>query len=387
MTSRERIMAVVFGAIPDRVPVSLYKIDPFDNESFWAGHKSFEKLLGVARECQDTFHLYRPKTGFFFSAPGSIEVRVEEFQDTPLSKTVHLSVNTRFGKLTRSARTSITSVHQWVQKPWVESENDIMKFLELPYTPFTPALSEYYKIAGTLGDRGVVVIALPDPLAVIAELFAPGDMPNFMLSSPDLIRQLLEKMQERLINLYRFISGAVSGVIIRIRGAEYATPPVLPPEYFPDIKKVFSDVVLRYDRELIDILRSGNKNYVCYHWHGQIEPFLPLVLKMGIDILEPVINSFDSPNTLLKIRRIVGDRVVMMGGLLVEDMEFRTSEEIREMIKDAIIQGGRQGRFILIPSDIPESSPISSQMEANYIEFLQAGINYGKYPLGYFPTP
>lgn len=381
MTSKERIMTVLMGGMPDRVPVSLYKIDPFDKDSFWAGHKSFEKLLNTARECQDTFHLYRPKTGFFFSAPGSIEVKADEFQDTPLSKTVHLSVNTRRGQLTRSARTSNTSMHQWVQKPWVESENDIKKFLELPYIPFNPDLSDYYQITGALGDKGAGVIALPDPLAVIAELFAPGDMPNFMLSSPKLVHQLLEKMQERLVNLYRFISGAVSGVIVRIRGAEYATPPDLPAEYFHDVKKVFSDFVLKYDRELIDILRTGNKNYVCYHWHGCIEQLLPLVLKLGIDVLEPVVNAFDTPNAILKIRRIVGEKTVIMGGLLAEDMEFRTSGEIRDMAKEAIIQGGRKGSFILIPSNIPESSPISSQMEANYVEFLQTGINYGKYPL------
>jgi len=188
-------------------------------------------------------------------------------------------------------------------------------------------------------------------------------------------------MQERLVNLYRFISVSVSDVIIRIRGAEYATPPDLPPEYFHDVKKVFSDFVLKYDRELIDILKSGNRNYVCYHWHGQIEPLLPLVLKLGIDILEPVVNSVDMPNMILKIRRIAGERVVIMGGVLAEDMEFRTSAEVGDMAKEAIIQGGRRGRFILIPSNIPESSPISAQMEANYIGFLNAGINCGKYPL------
>ncbi|MCM8760334.1 MAG: hypothetical protein NC832_01270, partial [Candidatus Omnitrophica bacterium] len=93
MAGRERIMAVIKGEMPDRVPVSLYKIDPFQKNSFWSHHKSFENLLTFAREYQDTFHLWRPKTGFFFSAPESIETRVEEFKDTPLSKTVKISVN------------------------------------------------------------------------------------------------------------------------------------------------------------------------------------------------------------------------------------------------------------------------------------------------------
>ncbi|MCX8082397.1 MAG: hypothetical protein N3D17_03220 [bacterium] len=381
MTSRERIIAVIRGMMPDRVPVSLYKIDPFEKDSFWVQHKSFEKLLSAAKEYQDTFHLWRPKTGFFFSAPGSIETKVEESQDTPLSKTVKISVETRRGLLSRTARTSMTSMHLWIQKPWIESERDILKFLELPYTPFKPDLTEFFQINSELGDRGIGVIALPDPLAVIYELFAPGDMPQFILSTPKLIYRLLDEMQKRLINLYRFISTSVANTVIRIRGAEYAVPPHLPPEYFPDIKKVFSELVLRYDRELIDILKRGNKNYICYHWHGDIEKLLPLVLKLGIDILEPVINTSDTPNYILKIRKITGDDVVLMGGLMAEELEFRETSEIVAMTKEAIIQGGRKGRFILIPSGIPESSPISNQMEKNYIEFLKTGVEFGKYPL------
>lgn len=381
MTSRERITKTIEGIIPDRIPVSLYKINPFEKDSFWTQHKSFEKLLAAAREYQDTFHLYRPKTGFFFSAPGSVDTVVEEFEDTPLSKTVRISVNTRRGLLFRIARTSKTSIHQWIQKPWVESEKDILKFLELPYTPYRPDLTEFFRINNELGDRGVCIIALPDPLAVIYELFAPGDMPQFILSSPKLIYRLLDKMQERLVNLYRFISTSVSNTIIRIRGAEYAVPPSLPREYFPETKKFFTELAFRYDRELIEILKKGNKNYICYHWHGDIEALLPLVLKVGIDILEPVANTADTPNYILKIRKIVGNSVTLMGGLTAEELEFRETSEIVSMTKDAIIQGARNGRFVLIPSGIPESSPISPQMERNYIEFLKTGVECGRYPI------
>ncbi|HNS31666.1 MAG TPA: uroporphyrinogen decarboxylase family protein [bacterium] len=381
MTSRERIMAVLLGGMPDRVPVSLYKINPFEKESFWAKHKSFEKLLQAAAELQDTFHIYRPKTGFFFSAPGSIEVKAEDFKDTPLTTTVRLSVKTALGELTRTSRTSNTSIHHWVQKPWIENERDIRKFLALPYIQYQPVLSEYYQLLNDLGDRGIAVIALPDPVGVTGELFAPGDFARFAHNSPSLIKELLEKMHKRLINLYRFISMSVSGAVIRIRGAEYATYPEIPHEYFKDTRKAFLDFVLRYDKELIDILRSGNRNYICYHWHGDIEPLLPYVMKLGIDILEPVVNTFDMPDRITRIRKTTGDKIVLMGGVLSEDMEFRSSSEVRLMVKDAILQGGKNGRFILIPSSIPESSPVSPEMEANYIEFLKAGTEFGKYPL------
>lgn len=102
---------------------------------------------------------------------------------------------------------------------------------------------------------------------------------------------------------------------------------------------------------------------------------------MGIDILEPAVNSFGVPNKILRLRKLAGDSIVLMGGLLAEDMEFRRPNEIRPMLKEAILQGGKKGRFILIPSNIPESSPISPEMETNYIEFLKAGAECGAYPL------
>ncbi|MGC8976355.1 MAG: hypothetical protein ACP5OB_01845 [Candidatus Ratteibacteria bacterium] len=381
MTSKERILTVLRGGIPDRVPVSLYKLNPFDNDSFWAKHKSFERLLKKAQELQDTFQFYRPKTGFFFSAPGSIDLKVEEFQDTPLSTTVKLTVETEYGPLIRIARTSNTSFHQWVQKPWIEREKDILKFLSLPYVPYQPDFTEFHNIEKNLGDKGMMVLCLPDPVGVVGFLFAPGDFGKFALDYPKLIMQLLEKIYERLLDLYRFVSFSISNTIIRIRGAEYATPPNLPPEYFPDIKKAFSEFVLRFDRSLIEILKRGNFNYICYHWHDGIEELLPIVLKMPIDIIEPVCNGVELPNRILKTRKIAGDNITIMGGIILEDLQFRPKEDIRNLVKDCLFQGARNGRFVLIPSDIPESAPISPEEEENYIEFLEAGVSFGKYPI------
>jgi len=381
MTSRERIYTVLRGGIPDRVPVSLYKINPFDSDSFWAKHKSFENLLKKAQQIQDTFIFYRPKTGFFFSAPGAIDLKVEETHDTPISTTVKLTVETDYGPLTRVAKTSSLSIHQWVEEPWIKREKDIHKFLSLPYIPYQPDFTDFYELEKKIGEKGVMVVALPDPLGVVGFLFAPGDFAKFALEYPKLIMELLEKIYERLLDLYKFVSFSVSNAIIRIRGAEYATPPNLPVEYFHDIKKVFSEFVYRFDRNLIEILKRGNFNYICYHWHDGIEELLPIILKMPIDIIEPICNSFEIPNRILKVRRIIGDSITIMGGIMTDDLDFRTGEEIRNLVKDCLIQGARRGRFILIPSDIPESAPITPELEQNYIEFLETGYNFGKYPI------
>ena len=381
MTSKERILSVLNGIIPDRVPVSLYKIDPFDENSFWAKHESFKNLLEVAKKIQDTFHFYRPKTGFFFSSPDSVDVKVEEFQDTRISKKIKLTVETELGPLTRIARQTLVSSFEWVEKPWVENHHDIEKFLTLPYTPFKPDISDFYKIQANLGDRGIMVVALPDPVGVCGTLFAPGTLSHYLSEYPSLIYRLVENFYIRLKDLYTFISQNIEGAIIRIRGAEFLTPPTLPAEYH-DVKALFNDLIIKYDRVLIEILKMGRKNYISYHWHDNISELLPQVLKMGPDIIEPVCNSIEKPNLILRIKRMVGESVVIMGGLTADVLEFRSREEVNSMVKEAILQGARRGRFLLIPSGVPTSAPLSPNLEENYIEFLQAGYNYGKYPLG-----
>ncbi len=41
MNTRQEILALLRGQQIGKIPVSLYKIDPYDEKSFWAGHASF----------------------------------------------------------------------------------------------------------------------------------------------------------------------------------------------------------------------------------------------------------------------------------------------------------------------------------------------------------
>ncbi len=142
--SRQEILALLRGQQIGKIPVSLYKIDPYDEKSFWAGHSSFQRLLeNMRRDCHN-FFFFRPFTGFFFSAPGSIDVKEERKQDTRISETITLFVETEKGRLTRTARITRMGSEQWVEKPWITSSHDIEKFLSLPYTPYSPDMSAFF---------------------------------------------------------------------------------------------------------------------------------------------------------------------------------------------------------------------------------------------------
>lgn len=374
--SRQEILALLRGQNIGKIPVSLYKIDPYDEKSFWQGHSSFQRLLEKMRTDCHNFYFFRPSTGFFFSAPGSIEVKEERKQDTKISEVVTLTVETEKGTLTRSARTTRLSSEQWVLKPWITHIHDIEKFLSLPYTPYTPDMSQFFQKESLYGNKAMPVISLPDPAGVAGTLFAPGDLSKFLLENEHLMFELFEIFIERLQNIYKAISLQVHNAIIRIRGAEFLTPPVIPVEYFHNYREIFVNLVIKPDTKLINILRSGNLNYICYHWHDVKEDLLPYVLKMGIDILEPVINTVEFPMNIARVRKITGPDITIMGGPSLEEIEFRASYEISQVCKDSIVQNGKSSRFILIPSGVPSSIPLSPQTEENLFAMIDTAKQF-----------
>ncbi|MCM8824616.1 MAG: hypothetical protein NC937_00475 [Candidatus Omnitrophica bacterium] len=374
--SRQEILALLRGQNIGKIPVSLYKIDPYDEKSFWAGHSSFQRLLEKMRNDCHNFFFFRPGTGFFFSAPGSIEVKEEKHQDTKISEVITLTVETERGTLTRSARTTKLSAEQWVLKPWITSSHDIEKFLSLPYTAYTPDMSKFFEKESLYGNKSMPVISLPDPAGVAGTLFAPGDLPRFLLEHEKLVLELFELFTQRLQNVYKAISLQVHNAIIRIRGAEYLTPPALPVEYFHNYREIFLNYVIKPDTKLINVLRSGNLNYICYHWHEMKEDLLPYVLKMGIDILEPAINTVEFPLTVSKVRKIAGPGIIIMGGPALEEIEFRSPHEIAQVCSDSIVQNGKSAKFILIPSGVPSSIPLASQTEENFFTMIDSARKF-----------
>ncbi len=65
-----------------------------------------------------------------------------------------------------------------------------------------------------------------------------------------------------------------------------------------------------------------------------------------------------------------------MGGPAIEDIEFRSSYEIAELCRDSIVQNGRSTKFVLIPSDVPSSIPLSPQTEENLLAMINTANNF-----------
>jgi uroporphyrinogen decarboxylase len=100
------------------------------------------------------------------------------------------------------------------------------------------------------------------------------------------------------------------------------------------------------------------------HSCGDITPFIPDLLEIGLDMLEPVQPCMD----LDALKRNFGDRLSFWGGIDTQHLlPYGTPEEVRAESRRVIRTLGKGGRYMIAPSqEIMADVPL-----ANIIALLQ----------------
>ncbi|MBU4285367.1 MAG: hypothetical protein KKD76_00550 [Verrucomicrobia bacterium] len=113
---------------------------------------------------------------------------------------------------------------------------------------------------------------------------------------------------------------------------------------------------------------------IFFHSDGFIEPVIPDLIEIGVDILNPVQPECMDPE---KIKRQYGDRLSFWGTIGVQStMPFGTPKEIRELVKRRIDIVGKGGGLFLAPAHMMEPEvPL-----ANVLAFIDAMREFGGHP-------
>ena len=110
-----------------------------------------------------------------------------------------------------------------------------------------------------------------------------------------------------------------------------------------------------------------------YHSDGYIEPFIPHLIEVGIDVLTPIQPECMAP---ADIKRKFGDRLAFSGTVGTQTtMPFGTPEEVRRVVAERIRTVGKDGGLILAPSHMLEPD-VSWE---NITAFFEAAEEYGYY--------
>ena len=130
----------------------------------------------------------------------------------------------------------------------------------------------------------------------------------------------------------------------------------------------FKEFDLPYTRELV---KGWKKDYgfnIIYHVCGDTIPIMDAIPDTGIDIL-----SADHAIDLAEARKIVGDRIALMGNVHPIDVLWNGNPEMvkNESLK-CIEKAGKNGKFILSGGcEVPRDTPI-----ANIKAMMDAGKSY-----------
>jgi len=368
MSSRARMKAALMLGEVDRVPVVLHGVDPYNEEGWMAKDPTYKPLLDyVRRNCPGLWHGWSPDMGVFLSA-AKIKSKGDSYTEGEHEINKH-TIETPKGPLTSVHRRRIGYPFRLV-KPYIIDEEDIDKFLSIPYEPLKPEVTSFFKEERKLGDKGMISTSAPEPLGMVAPLFHYESFVLRSLSEKDVIIELLDIMYERCREyLENLLNREVTTPVFWLVGPEYAAPPVFSPAYFEEF-------VVKYDAKLIRLTRKYGAQTII-HCHGSVNAILEKIASMRPSGLHPVEPPPLGDTPLSEAKKRIGDKVCLVGNIDIGDILTSSSEEMDKKVRMAIQEGGPRG-LILSTSASPHWPSLPKKAFQNYVQLIESGLKYGK---------
>lgn len=373
MTSRERLLRTLRREPVDRVPISSYEMNGYDPDCFYNRAPSYKRLMDRVRADTDCIYMW----GWSPFAESDLWTHREE--TTPAGTVITYSrLKTPLGDLTQTSK-RIPNVHTvWRTEHLLKTVEDIDRYLRVLPDLFrideakVAAARESYAIAEErVGDHGVVMSNGGDPSAYVPPLFEFGRFTEMCVLHREKILELIDAFTEPILQHYRLDAENHFGVLHRLCGPEYYTPPYLPTEFF-------REMVLPGATAVGKILKGGGIFYRL-HCHGRVREVLPMIIETGAEGLDPCEPPPDGNITLGEIKRLYGDRLVLFGNTELKVLEHGRPGEIDALVKQQMDEAKAGGGYVLMATASPINEPLSPQTERNYFEWIDAGLKYNVY--------
>ena len=369
MTSRERLMAAIRRETPDRVPLKIWGL----LRVLGKAHESYTRVIDEGLRLTDIVENWSWPHWFLSAEPPPSHV-----EETPVGDEwvdVKTTYETPEGPITRIVRRNLQGKPGIRLEGLIKDPEDWRRILSVPYEPPRPDLSEYEAKDREIGDRGIVMAATGcHPMYNIEQHIGSELFAIWSIERRDFIHEMLAEMLRRQIECLKGILAQGVKAVFNYVGPELCIPPL-------QSVRDFHDFVVDYDRQFIDLIHESG-GWVWCHSHGDMGPVLDGFLEMGVDVLNPCEPPPMGSLTLAQIREKVGNRICLEGNIEKHDLYTDTPEGIREKVRDAIHGAARDGAFVLCPTTgLAEWPTLDARTEANWLAYLQAGREFGQYPI------
>jgi hypothetical protein len=356
------------GEETDRIPVSFYELNGFDQNPFDTdaynvySDPSWRPVLDLAAEQTERFIMRGMAfkgTCFHFWPNMKCETKIEANGDR------HCFYSCKLGNKCYTSHTVQTrDVNTiWTLEHPLKDADDLAHWLKYADDYAGDPQADTSSILQTeteLGDSGIVEIELGSPLCDLAAQFSMENYLVIAMEERGLFNEALEKIARRRLREVESFSQAAPGRLWRIYGPEYACSPYLPPA-------LFEEYSAKYDAPIADVVRQSG-GFPRVHCHGNLKAVLPLIRKTGWTAIDPVEPPPQGDVFLNEAREGLGEDFTIFGNIEVSFIELLDEKDFTECVRRAIKEGpNKKGRrFVLMPSSSPYGCIISDRVRNNY---------------------
>jgi hypothetical protein len=157
---------------------------------------------------------------------------------------------------------------------------DLDRILALPYLPVEPDTRSYFREKEELGNRGLMMTDIGDPLQPLYHLMSAENFSLFSATDYEKILEFTDEMYRRVTALYRYLLERNVGEVFFIVGAEFAGPPLVAPQKFNELSA-------RYVKGIVDLIREYGK-WSIVHYHGNLYKVLGGMKEINPDGLHTI---------------------------------------------------------------------------------------------------
>jgi len=372
MTSRERLLKTIKGKKVDRVPVSTYELVGFNSLAFENNELSYADLMTIIRKKTDCICMWNPVTTekFALSAFEAVtDIRTEV--EGNLTK-IYTTLLTPNGIKLTATHQRYEDVHTvWTTEHYCKTVEDVEAYMSIPFVPAKYDSSDFARISKEVGDNGIIMASVSDPVCHAMEIMEFGEATVWALTERDHFQSTLDELHRRnMINLENMLKDKVVD-LYRIVGPEYATPPYLSPDYFKEF-------VAPYIKEMTTLIhRYGG--LVRIHSHGKVGEVLDMIADSGADAIDPCEAPPDGDIELAEIKRRIGDRMTIFGNIQLKLLEHGTKQDVIQEVIKCMDSAKEGGRYVIMPTAAPINVPLAQKIEENYLTYIETALYYGKY--------
>jgi len=221
-----------------------------------------------------------------------------------------------------------------------------------------------------------IIAAMGPPYELFFGL-GTGDFTAWMITlvtEPDYVRALYERITEVwLENLRRFAAAVGDHVQIIQFNDDLGTQdgPFLSP-------KLFRELIFPYYKRGLDWIHANTNYKVFMHNDGAIYDFIPILIEMGVDILNPVQTTAKGMDPS-RLKQEFGDRLAFWGGACdcQKTLPFGTPEDVaREVENNVRILAPGGGYVLASVHNIQANCP-----PENIMAMFDTARAVGRYPI------